>query len=335
MLQTLDATATAARLPYVALADAIAQVLRDARAGRAQAPARLVMPVPGPGSLLLMPASNAEIAITKMITVHPHNAAHGLPAIHGEVVVMDAATGVRRLLLDGPTVTAHRTAAVSPRCWRAAAGAGARRRPAADRGRGRRRARIWKRSAWGSARGASRVTRTEANAEALAAHARKLGLEATAVAAGDAAGMAQAARIVLPYAPLVITATPSIQPVLPDLAESGTAGVGQVWRAQHFIAAVGAFRPEMAELPPRLCMQAAASDRLFADTLTDLDAEAGDLLQAGVPWSCVRPLQQCIDAAPDIGAQAAPGVPVVFKSVGSALWDLAACALALSKAPPV
>ncbi|MGD7384613.1 delta(1)-pyrroline-2-carboxylate reductase family protein, partial [Ralstonia pseudosolanacearum] len=113
MLQTLDATATAARLPYVALADAIAQVLRDARAGRAQAPARLVMPVPGPGSLLLMPASNAEIAITKMITVHPHNAAHGLPAIHGEVVVMDAATGVRRLLLDGPTVTAHRTAAVS------------------------------------------------------------------------------------------------------------------------------------------------------------------------------------------------------------------------------
>ncbi len=155
------------------------------------------------------------------------------------------------------------------------------------------------------------------------------------MAAGDAAGMAQAARIVLPYAPLVITATPSIQPVLPDLAESGTAGVGQVWRAQHFIAAVGAFRPEMAELPPRLCMQAAASDRLFADTLTDLDAEAGDLLQAGVPWSCVRPLQQCIDAAPDIGAQAAPGVPVVFKSVGSALWDLAACALALSKAPPV
>lgn len=63
--------------------------------------------------------------------------------------------------------------------------------------------------------------------------------------------MAQAARIVLPYAPLVITATPSTQPVLPDLAESGTAGVGQVWRAQHFIAAVGAFRPEMAELPPR------------------------------------------------------------------------------------
>lgn len=334
MLQTLDATATAARLPYAALADAIAQVLRDARAGRAQAPARLVMPVPGPGSLLLMPASNAEIAITKMITVHPHNAAHGLPAIHGEVMVMDAATGVRRLLLDGPTVTAHRTAAVSLLAARLLApepagdllliGAGAQARAhleAFRMGLGTRRVTI--------------VTRTEANAEALAAHARNLGLEATAVAAGDAAGMAQAARIVLPCAPLVITATPSTQPVLPDLPEPGTAGMGQVWRARHFIAAVGAFRPEMAELPPRLCKQAAASDRLFADTLTDLDAEAGDLLQAGVPWSRVRPLQQCIDAAPHIGAQAAPGGPVVFKSVGSALWDLAACALALSKAPPV
>ncbi|MFX7906702.1 hypothetical protein ABTK51_20520, partial [Acinetobacter baumannii] len=72
-----------------------------------------VMPVPGPGRLLLMPASNADIAITKMITVHPPPPARSLPAIHGEVVVMDAQTGVRRLLLDGPTVTAHRTAAVS------------------------------------------------------------------------------------------------------------------------------------------------------------------------------------------------------------------------------
>ncbi len=101
------------------------------------------------------------------------------------------------------------------------------------------------------------------------------------------------------------------------------------------MAAVGAFRPEMAELPPRLCVQAAAAGRLFADTLVDLDAEAGDLLQAGVPWSRVRPLQQCIDAAPDVGAQATAAVPVVFKSVGSALWDLAACTLALSKAPLV
>lgn len=333
MLQTLDAASTAARLPYAALADAIAQVLRDARAGRAQAPARLVMPVPGGGSLLLMPASNADITITKMITVHPHNPGRGLPAIHGEVVVMDAHTGVRRLLLDGPTVTAHRTAAVSLLAARLLApepagdllliGAGAQARAHLE--------------AFRAGLGTRRVTiiaRTAASAEGLAAHARALGMDAIALAGGDAAGVAQAARAVLPHASLVITATPSSQPVLPDQAEPGHPAA-EAWRPHHFIAAVGAFRPDMAELPPRLCVHAATMDRLYADTLVDLEAEAGDLLQAGIPWSRVRPLQQCVDAAPDMLTRAPPASPVVFKSVGSALWDLAACALALSKRPGV
>ena len=333
MLQTLDAASTAAHLPYAALADAIAQVLRDARAGRAQAPARLVMPVPSGGSLLLMPASNADIAITKMITVHPHNPGRGLQAIHGEVVVMDAHTGVRSLLLDGPTVTAHRTAAVSLLAARLLApepagdllliGAGAQARAHLE--------------AFRVGLGTLRVTiiaRTAASAERLAAHARALGMEATALAGGDAAGVAQAARAVLPHASLVITATPSAQPVLPDHTEPGHPS-GEVWRPHHFVAAVGAFRPDMAELPPRLCVHAATADRLYADTLVDLEAEAGDLLQAGIPWSRVRPLQQCVDAAPHTLTQAPPASPVVFKSVGSALWDLAACALALSKQPAV
>ena len=327
MLETLDAATTAARLPYAALADAIAQVLREARAGRAQAPARLVMPVAGGGSLLLMPASNADIAITKMITVHPHNPGQGLPAIHGEVVVMDAHTGERRLMLDGPTVTAHRTAAVSLLAARLLApepagdllliGAGAQARAHLEAfrfGLGTRRVTI--------------IARTAASADGLAAHARALGMDATPLAGGDAA------RAALPQTSLVITATPSSQPVLPDLGDPGHPA-GYAWGEHHFIAAVGAFRPDMAELPPRLCVHAAAVDRLYADTLVDLEAEAGDLLQAGVPWSRVRPLQQCVDAPPDTLTQPAPVSPVVFKSVGSALWDLAACVLALSKSKPV
>jgi ornithine cyclodeaminase len=229
MLQTLDAATTAARLPYAALADAIAQVLRDARAGRAQAPARLVMPVAGAGSLLLMPASNADIAITKMITVHPHNPANGLPAIHGEVVVMDARTGQRRLMLDGSTVTARRTAAVTLLAARLLApepagdlllvGAGAQARAHLEAfrfGLGTRRVTI--------------IARTAASADRLAGYARALGMDATALAGGDAAGVADAARAVLPQTPLVITATPSSQPVLPDLAEpSHTAGYAWGW----------------------------------------------------------------------------------------------------------
>ena len=78
-----------------------------------QVPERLVQPLPGGGSLFVMPALDGRIAITKLITFTPANAGSGRPAIQGDVVVFDVATGERVLVLDGPTVTARRTAAVS------------------------------------------------------------------------------------------------------------------------------------------------------------------------------------------------------------------------------
>jgi ornithine cyclodeaminase len=111
--------------------------------------------------------------------------------------------------------------------------------------------------------------------------------------------------------------------VLPDL-DSG------LWRDDHFIAAVGAFRPEMCELPPALCQAASAHGRLLADTLSGIEEEAGDLLQAGIDWATVQPFEQAILAA--AGLRARRGSPLVFKSVGYALWDLAACVLASAAA---
>ncbi|MGC7407400.1 delta(1)-pyrroline-2-carboxylate reductase family protein, partial [Pandoraea pneumonica] len=63
------------------------------------------------------------------------------------------------------------------------------------------------------------IARTAASADGLADYARALGMNATALAGGDAAGVADAARAALPQASLVITATPSSQPVLPDLGD--------------------------------------------------------------------------------------------------------------------
>jgi 1-piperideine-2-carboxylate/1-pyrroline-2-carboxylate reductase [NAD(P)H] len=87
------------------------------------------------------------------------------------------------------------------------------------------------------------------------------------------------------------------------------------------VAAVGAYRPEMAELPPQLVRRA----RLFVDALEGARAEAGDLIQAGVDWARVTPLEDALNVPGD------QGKPVVFKSVGHALWDLAAARLAWSK----
>ena len=106
----LDAAATAARLPWSALADEIAALLQD---NSVVVPQRTVLPLAQGGSLFVMPATDQAVAMTKLITLTPGNAGTGRPSIQGDVVVFDIATGERRLVLDGPTVTARRTAAAS------------------------------------------------------------------------------------------------------------------------------------------------------------------------------------------------------------------------------
>ena len=105
-----DSAQTAARLPYDLLVTELVRLLGDRTV---EVPARLVQALPGGGSLFVMPALDSRTAITKLITFTPANAGSGLPTIQGDVVVFDVASGQRQLVLDGPTVTARRTAAVS------------------------------------------------------------------------------------------------------------------------------------------------------------------------------------------------------------------------------
>ena len=105
----LDARQTALALPWPALVEEIVRLIHD---DSVTVPPRLVQALPGGGSLFVMPANDSRFAITKLITFTPANAGTDRPAIQGDVVVFDIATGQRKLLLDGPTVTARRTAAV-------------------------------------------------------------------------------------------------------------------------------------------------------------------------------------------------------------------------------
>lgn len=309
----LDAATTAARLPYPELARAIAAMLGELRDGTAMAPPRIALPVGdaerGQGTLLVMPACNRDIVMTKNITVHPGNPERGLPNILGEVLVANAHTGERINMLDGPTVTGRRTAAVSLLAAQSFApepdgelliiGAGVQAQTHLEAFvAGLPVRKVWLQS------------RTRDKAEALATHARSLGVQAEVV---------DEVAAVLPRVSMVVTVTSSRTPVLPDL-DSG------LWTDRHFVAGVGAFRPEMCELPPQLCLAASASGRLLADTLFGIEEEAGDLLQAGVDWNTVQPFETAILHAEALRERT--GSPLVFKSVGYALWDLAACVLA-------
>jgi ornithine cyclodeaminase len=266
---------------------------------------RLVQALPGGGSLFVMPALDGRIAITKLITYTPGNAGTTRAAIQGDVVVFDIASGERVLVLDGPTVTARRTAAVSlvaaqrlasrPEGPLLLVGAGVQGRShleAFAAGLPLREVRI--------------VSRTPASARSLQEHASTLGLRATVITDADAA---------LAECPLVVTCTPASQVVLR----------GPV-RNDAFVAAVGAFTPAMVELAPDLCRHFAAQGRIVLDT-ADARHEAGDLLQAGVDVAA------CATLSDVVGGAAGGGGPVLFKSCGWAGWDLAAARCALQQRP--
>jgi 1-piperideine-2-carboxylate/1-pyrroline-2-carboxylate reductase [NAD(P)H] len=303
-LEILDATQTAARLPYPDLADSIREIALAKSSGGLQAPPRLVLPLQEGGVLLVMPASDREISITKLVTVHPENQGHGLPTIQGEVVVMDATTGERLGLLDGSVVTARRTAALSLLAARELAprqrgpvlivGAGTQGRAHLD--------------AFRAGLGVSRAfvsSRSTKSTVSLAGHARSLGMEAEAV---------EGPEEVLDEVSFVVTATTSREPVLPEEVPDGV-----------FVAAVGSFEPEAAELPPAMI----SASQVFVDTMEGAKDEAGDLIQASqagaFDWDRATALEDALRSS------WRPDGTVVFESVGHALWDLAAARTAFPR----
>jgi 1-piperideine-2-carboxylate/1-pyrroline-2-carboxylate reductase [NAD(P)H] len=303
-VEILDAGRTAERLPYPELADSIREVALAMSSDALHAPARLVLPLQEGGVLLVMPASDAEISITKLVTVHPENQGCGLPTIQGEVVVMDATTGERLGLLEGGVLTARRTAALSMLAARELAprpegpllvvGAGTQGRAHLD--------------AFHAGLGVSKVfisSRGSRSAISLAGHARSLGMEAEAV---------EGPEEVLDEVSLVVTATTSVEPVLPEEVPSDV-----------FVAAVGSFEPDAAELPPALI----SASRVFVDTIEGAKGEAGDLIQAesagAFDWEDATTLEEVLRSS------GRPEGTVVFKSVGHALWDLAAARTAFGE----
>ncbi len=293
-MRIFGAEGTEDLLPYRRLAEEIRSVALDRAA---EAPERIAVPLAGNGTLLVMPAADGEMAIAKIVTVHPGNRELSLPTIQGEVVAMEAGTGNRLGLLDGSAVTARRTAALSMLAAKTLApvpegpllivGAGKQARAHLE--------------AFHEELGVSKVfisSRTAESAETLAGHAAGLGLESCAI---------ESPEEVLGEAKLVVTATTSAEPVLTNEVEDDV-----------FIAAVGAFRPEMAELPAELVRKS----NVVVDTLEGAKSEAGDLIQAeksgGFEWAGVLELREILE-----GRRLPGGRPTVFESVGCALWDLA------------
>lgn len=294
-LPAFDRERTAAALPFEALAEAIEAAAHDLQAGRIASPERTVLPLGAGGVLLSMPATSHDLGIHKLVTVQPANAARQWPTIHGIVTVCDAASGRPLCLLDGPEVTGRRTAAVSMVALRRLLGRAPRQVLLIGTG-------------------------VQARHHARAVHA--LFPDCTVLVRGrsDAAARAFCAQA---------SATGRVQLCPPDIPDpvdavvTLTTATEPVYdlpaREDRAIVGVGAFKPDMAEIG-RVTLE---GSMLYADDPAGARHEAGDLIRAGVDWNSVRSLASLLAEAPDRSS------PLVFKSVGTAAWDLAAARVAV------
>jgi len=301
-LEVLDASATRARLPAAVLLGALAQAMRARRAGTLLAPERTVLPLADGAAYLAMPAVDATLAISKLITVHPANPSRGLPTIRGQVLVTSASDGAPLALLDGPTVTARRTAGVSLLALRRFAAAKA----VAIIGTGAQaveHARMLAET--GLAAELHLAARQPQSGPALAESLRAEGLTITCHGHARSADALAALR----DGDAVICLTTATEPVLPDDLPDGVLAIG-----------AGAFKPHMAELPAALL----ARRTIVVDDLAGARHEAGDLLRAGIDWSRVDEMADWID----VPERQPSGQGVVVKTVGQAAWDLAAAHVA-------
>lgn len=291
-----DQSRTAELLDFHKLVDAITGAAAELDAEQILSPERMVVPLGNGGVLLSMPATASDIGIHKLVNVQPTNVQRKLPTINGTVTVCDAETGKILCLLDGPEVTGRRTAAVTMLAIRTLS-------------------KDEPKSILLYGTGAQAAYHVKA-INALYPHctiwARGLDEQnAREFCERNAShhGNIQPCPEALPQdIDVVITVTTSTTPVYNELAKAGRLIIG-----------VGAFKPEMAELGK---VTLDGSD-LYADEPAGARHEAGDLLRANIDWSRVSSLAAALRTDIDYTR------PAVFKSVGTAAWDLAAARVAL------
>ena len=310
----LDRTEMAARLPRRALIDR----LERAFAADSGTPVRQRYDLGGDGagrSLLVMPGWRVNGAIgVKLVTVFADNVLRSLPAVHACYVLFDADTGAPQAILDGNELTLRRTGAASALAAKYLAPPDARRLLMVGTGelaphvilshaevRPLETVRIWGR-------------RAEKAHEVVAALGTGHGFSVE-VCEDLESGVA--------WADIVSCATLSQTPLID----------GRWLHAGQHLDLIGAFRPNMREADDLAVARAA----VYVDTRAGALAEAGELVQtlaAGVikPTDIRGELADLVRGT--VSGRTDPAAITLFKSVGTAIEDLAAAELAVEAGQP-
>jgi ornithine cyclodeaminase/alanine dehydrogenase-like protein (mu-crystallin family) len=260
-------------------------------------------------TLLLMPGwrTNGGLGV-KLVTVFADNALRGLPAVHACYVLFDATTGAPRAILDGNELTLRRTGAASALAAKYLA------RPDAERllmvGTGELAPHVVLSHAtvrplksvliWGRRSDKARET-----AVSLAGH-------------GFSVEVCDDLQSGVAWADIISCATLSQKPLIE----------GRWLRPGQHLDLIGAFRPDMREADDEAITRA----QLYVDTRAGALTEAGELVQA-LAAGLIEPADIKGELS-DLARGTVPGrtsadAITLFKSVGTAIEDLAAAELAV------
>lgn len=311
-MQTIDGDALLRLLDFPSLIGTLRAMFRD---GCDVPPRHHHTIEPGssdaaPGTLLLMPAWRAGRSLgIKIVTVFPDNTRRALPSVYGTYILLDAATGAPQAMLDGTALTLRRTAAASA----LAADFLAREDSAVHLMVGTGALAPHLIAAHASVRPIRETLiwgRDPQKAEALAARLVAGGTPASPVA--DLAGAVAAADI-------VTCATLAREPLVR----------GEWLRPGTHVDLVGGYTPDMREADDATIARA----RNYIDTEAALH-EAGDIVQPlrSGALSRERIAGDLFGLARETaGGRGSDDEITLFKSVGSALEDLAAAELAFRR----
>jgi ornithine cyclodeaminase/alanine dehydrogenase-like protein (mu-crystallin family) len=264
----------------------------------------------GKNTFLLMPCITDEYWSTKLVSFCPGNRESGQPSIYGTVILNSSKTGEPLAVMDGSIITAMRTAAVTATGIKALSPSGSTSLGIIGTGRQA----VFQALFACSVRDIDVIraydhNRSNLNQFSDAVHSRYP--EIKIIKAKDSREVALNSEV-------IITATNSHDPVFPDDKD--------LFSGKTFIG-IGSYKPDCREFPEQLFRQV---DQVFIDT-PDGKKESGDLITpVANNW-----LKE--DKIYTIGELYA-GVVVptenptrLFKTVGSALFDLFAAKLIYEK----
>jgi ornithine cyclodeaminase len=305
----IDAEQLRSLTPWPKLIDALQSAFRVPCA----VPERLHFDVGGIGSLIIMPAweQNGFLGV-KVVQVFPGNSSIGKPTVHGMYMLASASNGEVLSLIDAQELTARRTAATSALASRFLSRDSS--RCLLIMGTGRLAFDVI--SAHATVRPIEQVLIWGRNPERAASLADRinntLDLHAQPMDSLDRA---------LSQADIISTVTTALDPILP----------GRSVRPGTHIDLIGGYTPLMREADDDVIRAA----NIYVDMMSSAVREAGDIanpLERGIiDKSAIRGdlFDLCTGRAPK---RSSDHDITVFKSVGLALEDLAAAALAWNTA---